>query len=280
MLVAEELRVPLGHVRLVMGDTDVCPYDLGTFGSRSMADAGMCLRAIGSAARRALIGEAARQWDVTTEGLTARDCRIVQSDGTSVAYLELVRGIRRIENATADEPIARADKRRIVGTPTTKVTGLDVVLGSHRYVIDVTLPDMLVGLVLRPPSFGAKLRSVDVAAARAVPNVVVVVEDDFVTSPHPVWRLPEPLSEPSMRIGRSRPSPRKTTSSSTSGAIRPSRRAGRPRRPTSTTERRRGTSTERSKVARSASKRPTRRRISPMSPSRRAMRSPNGTTVG
>ncbi len=45
--VAEELRVPLAAVRLVMGDTDVCPFDVGTFGSRSMPDAGEQLRRVG-----------------------------------------------------------------------------------------------------------------------------------------------------------------------------------------------------------------------------------------
>ena len=44
LLVAEELGVPLGQVRVRLGDTDVCPWDVGTFGSRSTPDAGMDLR--------------------------------------------------------------------------------------------------------------------------------------------------------------------------------------------------------------------------------------------
>src|SRR5215472_221001 len=54
LLVAEELGVPLASVRMVMGDTDVCPYDPGTFGSRSMPGAGEDLRATAAAGRRAL----------------------------------------------------------------------------------------------------------------------------------------------------------------------------------------------------------------------------------
>ena len=57
MLVADELRVPLSAVRLVMGDTDLCPYDVGTFGSRSMPDAGELLRRAAAGAR-ALAGAA------------------------------------------------------------------------------------------------------------------------------------------------------------------------------------------------------------------------------
>ncbi|HXJ66563.1 MAG TPA: molybdopterin cofactor-binding domain-containing protein, partial [Actinomycetota bacterium] len=53
-LVAAELGVPLNRVRLVMGDTDLCPADMGTFGSRSTPDAGPVLRAAAVAARRLL----------------------------------------------------------------------------------------------------------------------------------------------------------------------------------------------------------------------------------
>ena len=54
LLVAEELRVPFEAVQLVMGDTDVCAFDLGTFGSRSMPGAGDNLRAAAAAARSIL----------------------------------------------------------------------------------------------------------------------------------------------------------------------------------------------------------------------------------
>ena len=51
VLVAEEMGVPLGRVRLAMGDTDLCPYDMGTYGSRSMPDAGAVLRKTAAYAR-------------------------------------------------------------------------------------------------------------------------------------------------------------------------------------------------------------------------------------
>src|ERR1019366_4858843 len=54
LLVAEELGVPLAHVRLVMGDTDLCPFDVGTFGSMSMPIAATDLRRAAAGAREAL----------------------------------------------------------------------------------------------------------------------------------------------------------------------------------------------------------------------------------
>lgn len=54
-LVADELRVPFAAVSVVMGDTDVCPFDVGTFGSRSMVDAGSAPRAAAAGAREVLV---------------------------------------------------------------------------------------------------------------------------------------------------------------------------------------------------------------------------------
>src|SRR5205085_4197723 len=50
MTVAAELGVPIERVRMVMGDTDLCPFDMGTFGSRSTPDAGSLLASVASAA--------------------------------------------------------------------------------------------------------------------------------------------------------------------------------------------------------------------------------------
>ena len=71
MRVAEELRVPLAAVRLTMGDTDLSPYDMGTFGSRSMPDAGEDLRRTAAAARECLVRLAADRWEVATGDLIA-----------------------------------------------------------------------------------------------------------------------------------------------------------------------------------------------------------------
>ena len=79
--VAEELRVPLAAVRLVMGDTDLCPFDVGTFGSRSMPDAGEHLRRTAAAARECLVGLAAARWEIGPEGLVAEDGCVREPDG-------------------------------------------------------------------------------------------------------------------------------------------------------------------------------------------------------
>jgi isoquinoline 1-oxidoreductase len=179
-LVAEELRVPFERVRLVMGDTDLCPYDMGTFGSRSMPDAGENLRATAASARELLRSTAAELWEVDADGLVASDGAVRERDGDrSIRYGELLHGARRVERAV-DVRVSPESGWRTAGTPIPKVTAAAIATGAQRYPTDLSRPGMLRGRVLRPPAFGAALRSVDAADALAMSDVSVVHEDDFV----------------------------------------------------------------------------------------------------
>ncbi len=179
--VAEELRVPLAAVRLVMGDTDLCPFDAGTFGSRSMPDAGEHLRHAAASARECLVGLAAARWSVEPAELVAADGHVTQSRGArSVAYGELVRGTRRVETARPGAPVTPGPAEQVVGRAAGRVTAPEIVTGAKRYPSDVSRPGMLHGRVLRPPTFGATLRSVDLERAAALPGVTVVHEGSFV----------------------------------------------------------------------------------------------------
>jgi aerobic-type carbon monoxide dehydrogenase small subunit (CoxS/CutS family) len=179
--VAEELQVSLAAVRLVMGDTDVCPFDAGTFGSRSMPDAGEHLRQTAASAREILLGLAATHWKVATAQLVASEGCIRRSDGShSVTYGELVRGMRRVEVTSADASVTPGPAERVVGRPTARLTATEIVTGAQRYPSDVSRPGMLHGRVLQPPAVGATLRSVDVARAEALPGVTVVHDGSFV----------------------------------------------------------------------------------------------------
>jgi isoquinoline 1-oxidoreductase len=58
--VADELRVPLASIRMVMGDTALTPFDMGTFGSRSTPYMSPQLRRAASAARDLLLAKPPR----------------------------------------------------------------------------------------------------------------------------------------------------------------------------------------------------------------------------
>ncbi|MGP8078867.1 MAG: molybdopterin cofactor-binding domain-containing protein [Thermoplasmata archaeon] len=183
LLVAEELRLPLASVQLTMGDTDLCPWDMGTFGSRSMPDAGEHLRLVGAAARAALLGLAAIRLGMAPEELELADGRARPSrtdPARAIPYGDLVRGLRQVEVVPRSvRPGPPADWTR-AGLPTPNLGGREIVTGERQYTSDLHLPGMLFGRVLFPPSYGATLRTVDLSAAQALPGVTAIQEGSFV----------------------------------------------------------------------------------------------------
>jgi nicotinate dehydrogenase subunit B len=182
LLVAEELAVPSGTIRLVMADTDISPFDLGTFGSRSMPHAAPPLRAAAAAAMRALKKAAADRFGLPDTDLTAGDGRIAGPDGAPAAsYGQLVAGQRRLERVPADAPVTPAASwRRAAGQPARAVAGADAVTGRKMFPSDLRLPGMLHGLVVHPPASGATLRQANTAAAAVIDGVTIVHDGEFV----------------------------------------------------------------------------------------------------
>jgi CO/xanthine dehydrogenase Mo-binding subunit/aerobic-type carbon monoxide dehydrogenase small subunit (CoxS/CutS family) len=181
LLVADELAVPAGSVRVVMGDTGISPFDWGTFGSRAMPLAAPPLRAAAAAAREWLTAAAAERFGLSAADLTAANGIVAGPDGApSVTYSDLLASVRRVEKVPADQAVTPAKAWRSAGRPARAVGGAGVVTGAKRFPADLRLDGMLHGCVLRPPAFGATLRAADTTTAEALPGVGVVREDGFV----------------------------------------------------------------------------------------------------
>jgi len=180
-IVGDAVGVPSDAVRLVMADTDVTPTDEGTFGSRTIPDAGAMLRVAGWKARDTLVGLAAEALEASAADLVAGDGRIRSRDGArGVRIGDLVVGRRVIEMATgrpsAPSTAALAQAKRAPAA----WDGDAPVTGRRAFVADLSLPGMLVGRQLQPPVGGARLRAVDTSEARATPGVTVVESGDIV----------------------------------------------------------------------------------------------------
>jgi CO/xanthine dehydrogenase Mo-binding subunit/aerobic-type carbon monoxide dehydrogenase small subunit (CoxS/CutS family) len=180
LLVAEELAVPPGRVTVTMADTCVSPFDLGTFGSRSMPHAAPPLRTAAAAAFRLLRDTAATRFGLRPDELTAADGMFAGPDGAPVAgYGQLVAGQRRVERVPADAPVTPAAQWRTAGRPVRAAGGLDVVTGAKKFPSDLRLDGMLYGCALHPPSAGARLAAADTSAAATLPGVLVVRDGDL-----------------------------------------------------------------------------------------------------
>jgi nicotinate dehydrogenase subunit B len=179
--VAEELLVPVSKIRMVMGDTQLTPFDLGTFGSRTTPTMSPQLRKVAAAARDLLIGLAAAQWQVDRKRLVATDGKVTDPETKrSVEYAVLVKGQQLTQTISAEDPSLPPDQWTVQGQSLPKVEGRDFVTGKHLYPSDQRLPEMLHGKILRPTSFGATLVSIDAHEAEQIPAVTVVHDGNFV----------------------------------------------------------------------------------------------------
>jgi CO/xanthine dehydrogenase Mo-binding subunit len=179
--VAEELRVPFDSITMLMGDTDLVPWDAGTFGSRTTPTMGPQLRKMAAAARQTLIEMAAKRWNVDPATLTADEAKVTgPHPDQSLTYGELTRGEKLMKTVSTEVPLTPASDWRIAGTALPKVNGRDFVTGKHKYPSDIVRPGMMFGKVLRPQGFNATLGSLDTTQAEKMPGVTVVHDGNFI----------------------------------------------------------------------------------------------------
>jgi isoquinoline 1-oxidoreductase len=181
---AEELRVSVDRVRLVMADTDLVPDDGITAGSRTTPRNVPEMRQAAATARELLTTLAARQWKVDAATLEVRDGRITGLAGRAMTYADLAKAgevAATLERPIrSDVPLTPVDRWEVLGRSAPRPNVQDLVTGAHRFPSDVVRPGMLYGRVLRPPAYGATLESVDLESAKAMDDVFVVREGLFV----------------------------------------------------------------------------------------------------
>jgi isoquinoline 1-oxidoreductase len=187
--VSEELELPMASIELVMGDTQLTPFDMGTFGSRTTPAMNLQLRKVASAARDVMLQLAAAQWKTDAARLVAAQGKITDPhSGRSAEYAALLKGQQLSETLPASDPLIPAAQWKVAGQSLSKVDGRDFVTGQHRYPSDQKLPDMLYGKVLRPAAFDATLVSVDTQKAEQM-GVTVVHDGNFVGVAAPSSKL-------------------------------------------------------------------------------------------
>ena len=185
-LVAEELNVPITAVDVVMGDTDLCPFDMGTYGSLSIRTLGPVLRAAAAEARAVLTQMASEKLGVPVAGLEVVD-GVVRAKGDvskHVSYGELTAGKRIERKVDGTVALEKVSEFTLVGRPLPRRDARDKVTGKAKYAGDIAPPGALHARIVRPPAHGATLASLDTSAAEARPGVRVVKDKDLVAVLH------------------------------------------------------------------------------------------------
>ena len=179
--VAEELRVPVSMIKMVMGDTDLTPFDAGTFGSRSTPQMGTQLRKAAAAAREILVGLAAEQWRMERAAIRIQNGLATNvNNGQTFDFAKLVKGEKLVHVIPDDIGLKPAKDWSVCGVSKAKVNGRDFVTGKHEYTSDIVRPGLLFGKVVRPSAFNAVLVSADTKEAEGVTGVRVIRDANFI----------------------------------------------------------------------------------------------------
>jgi isoquinoline 1-oxidoreductase len=185
-MVAEELGVELSAVDMVLGDTDRCPWDRGTFGSLTTRMFGPALRAAGAQARLVLMTLACEHLGVPLDGLEVHKGVVsVLGDRTrSVSYAALSKGARIMRVVDRKAILLNVADFKLMGTSPQRLDALEKVTGAAKYAADIRLAGMLFASVLRPPMHGAILKTLDTSAAEKMEGTTVVRREDLIAVLH------------------------------------------------------------------------------------------------
>src|SRR5688572_11426067 len=137
---AEELGVPADQIRVVMADTELCPDDGITAGSRTTPSTLPAIRQACAAAREMLAAIAKEKSDAT------------------LTYAALAKAESFKQPVSNDVQLIKVEQWKVLGTALARPNRRDLVTGAHAFPSDVIRPGMLYGKVLRPSTYRAKLK--------------------------------------------------------------------------------------------------------------------------
>jgi nicotinate dehydrogenase subunit B len=185
-MVADELGVALASIDMVMGDTERCPWDMGTFGSLTTRMFGPALRAAAAEARAVLLGLAATRLGVARGELAVADgiVSVVADPVRKVSYGELAGG-KKIARLVGEQAVLRQVRQfQVMGRSPERLDARAKVTGAAEYAADLRRPGMLCARIVRPPAHDARLVHLDTSAAEKLPGVTVVRDGDLVAVLH------------------------------------------------------------------------------------------------
>jgi isoquinoline 1-oxidoreductase len=168
-----------------MADSDLTPDDGRTAGSRTTPSTVPAVRQGAATARELLRHLAAEQWKVDAGALEVKSGTITnRKTNKTISYADLAKSQNVAEafkeSVSSDIDLTPVEQWQAMGTSVPRPNSRDIVTGAHKYPSDIVRPNMLYGKILRPPAYRATLESIDLSKAKAMEDVVVVHEGQFV----------------------------------------------------------------------------------------------------
>ena len=178
-IVADELDVAIGSIRLVSADTSRGPDEQYTYGSQSVEHSGTALQLAGAQARAIIVEQASHRLAIDQSELKTECGLVIAKDGRQLTYWEAIGGDTALFSRDVILSIAPKPSTmlRIVGTSVPRIDLPAKLTGQASYVQDLRMPGMAFGRIVRPVRIDAALLSVDGTAVQAMPGVIAVIQD-------------------------------------------------------------------------------------------------------
>ena len=186
LIIAEELDADWGKVHIVPAPVDEKIYGnpgfgglMYTAGSNAVTSYYKNLRILGAQVRRVLMDNAAKKLGVPVEELSTEPSFVVHAkSGRKLGYGEIAAFAEVPAQAPEIKPedLKKPSQFRLITKDVMRAELPKKINGSARYAIDVQLPGMLYGAVLRAPVEGASPEKLDEPAVMAIKGVVKVVK--------------------------------------------------------------------------------------------------------
>lgn len=179
MMIAEELDVDVNKMVVQHGDAWK-PYNHTMFGIQITGGSSTTwsefdrYRKAGATARALLVQAAAQKF-----GVNPADCKtengVVTAGDKSATYGELATAAAALP-APGDVPLKDPKSWRYIGKGVKRLDTPAKINGTAKFGMDMQFPGMLTAVVLHGPVFGAKVKTVDSAKAKAIAGVRQVVQ--------------------------------------------------------------------------------------------------------
>ena len=182
MILAEELDVNWEQV--IVEQADFYPERFGrqfTGGSQSIRQGWAPLRMAGATARQMLILAAAKQWQVPAAEITTESGTLLhKSSGKKAHYGEYASLAAKIP-VPEEVKLKAVSDFKIVGSSRKNVEVKNILSGKPLFGIDYKTEGMLIAMIVHPPAFGMRLKSIDDSVAKTMPGIKSIFTIDSLT---------------------------------------------------------------------------------------------------
>jgi nicotinate dehydrogenase subunit B len=179
-IAAEELGVNVDKITFIEGDTALTPDQGRTSGSNGIQRGGVQIRQAAATARKALVELAAQRLNAKAEDLETTGGMVrPKSGGTGISFADLIAGKQFDLKLDPKAPLKDPARYTIVGKPLRRPDVPAKCFGTHLYMQDFSMPNMLHARVIRPATVGAKLVSVDEGSVKDIPGAKIVRVKDL-----------------------------------------------------------------------------------------------------